>query len=213
MNIADRIQLLRKAKGISLEVLADQIGVSRQAVSKWESEQSMPDLEKIILLSDYFETTTDYLLKGVEPTKESEKTWSALWFTAAGTILNIIGLVLAIVIWFEVQRVYTLGIGLTLMLLGTGVFLTGQIFDGKDKLKAKRLFVQINIWILTFIPLSCCFNLLDGILGGFSGLLAPLPMLGNSFVTFALFWLFYFTLCIVTELAIAKAEHGTVMKS
>lgn len=37
MNIADRIQLLRKAKGISQEVLADQIGVSRQAVSKWES--------------------------------------------------------------------------------------------------------------------------------------------------------------------------------
>ena len=84
-----------------------------------------------------------------EPTKGSEKTWSALWFTAAGTILNIIGLILAIVIWFEVQRVYTLGIGLTLMLLGTGVFLTGQILDGKDKLKAKRLFLQINIWILT----------------------------------------------------------------
>ncbi len=207
MNIADRIQLLRKAKGISQEVLADQIGVSRQAVSKWESEQSMPDLEKIILLSDYFETTTDYLLKGVEPTKGSEKTWSALWFTAAGTILNIIGLILAIVIWFEVQRVYTLGIGLTLMLLGTGVFLTGQILDGKDRLKAKRLFLQINIWILTFIPLSCCFNLLDGLLGGFNGLLAPLPMLGNSFVTFALFWLFYFALCIVTELVIAKAEH------
>ena len=61
MNIADRIQLLRKAKGISQEVLADQIGVSRQAVSKWESEQSMPDLEKIILLSDYFETTTDQI--------------------------------------------------------------------------------------------------------------------------------------------------------
>ena len=47
MNIADRIQLLRKAKGISQEVLADQIGVSRQAVSKWESEQSMPDLKKL----------------------------------------------------------------------------------------------------------------------------------------------------------------------
>ena len=48
MTIADRIQNLRKTKGISQEELADNIGVSRQAVSKWESEQSTPDVEKII---------------------------------------------------------------------------------------------------------------------------------------------------------------------
>ena len=42
MNIADRILYLRKSKGISQEELADKVGVSRQAVSKWESEQSMP---------------------------------------------------------------------------------------------------------------------------------------------------------------------------
>lgn len=76
MSIGDRIQSLRKSKGISQEELADKIGVSRQAVSKWESEQSTPDIDKIILLSEYFETTTDYLLKGIEPTKQSEKKWS-----------------------------------------------------------------------------------------------------------------------------------------
>ena len=64
MNLADRIQQLRKRKGISQEELADRIGVSRQAVSKWESGQTSPDLEKIVLLSDYFEVSTDYLLKG-----------------------------------------------------------------------------------------------------------------------------------------------------
>lgn len=67
MNMADRIQYLRKSKGISQEELADKVGVSRQAVSKWESEQSTPDVEKIILLSDLFDVTTDYLLKGIEP--------------------------------------------------------------------------------------------------------------------------------------------------
>lgn len=67
MNIADRIQSLRKSKGISQEQLADVVGVSRQAVSKWESEQTIPDLEKIILMSEYFEVTTDYILKGIEP--------------------------------------------------------------------------------------------------------------------------------------------------
>ena len=64
MNIADRIQNLRKLRGISQEQLADRLGVSRQTISKWESEQSAPDMEKIILLSDYFEVTTDYLLNG-----------------------------------------------------------------------------------------------------------------------------------------------------
>ena len=67
MSMADRIQNLRKAKGISQEELADKIGVSRQAVSKWESEQSTPDIEKIISMSEIFEVTTDYILKGVEP--------------------------------------------------------------------------------------------------------------------------------------------------
>ncbi len=59
MNVADRIQNLRKIKGISQEQLAEAIGVSRQAVSKWESEQSTLDLDKIVLMSDFFDVTTD----------------------------------------------------------------------------------------------------------------------------------------------------------
>ena len=62
MNIADRIQYLRKQKGYSQEELADKVGVSRQAVSKWESEQTTPDLEKVIAMSELFEVTTDYIL-------------------------------------------------------------------------------------------------------------------------------------------------------
>ena len=54
------LQYLRKTKGLSQEDLADKIGVSRQAVSKWESEQSAPDdIEKIIIMSEIFEITTD----------------------------------------------------------------------------------------------------------------------------------------------------------
>lgn len=67
MNMADRIQYLRKTRGLSQEELADKVGVSRQAVSKWESEQSTPDIEKIIMMSELFEVTTDYILKGIEP--------------------------------------------------------------------------------------------------------------------------------------------------
>jgi transcriptional regulator with XRE-family HTH domain len=57
---------------MSQEELADAVGVSRQAVSKWESEQTAPDLEKVVIMSDIFEVTTDYLLKGIEPVKTDD---------------------------------------------------------------------------------------------------------------------------------------------
>ncbi len=63
MILADKIIRLRKKNGWSQEELADKMNVSRQAVSKWESTQSIPDLEKILQLSVLFGVTTDYLLK------------------------------------------------------------------------------------------------------------------------------------------------------
>ena len=63
MKLADKIILLRKQKVWSQEELAAQMDVSRQSVSKWESGASTPDIDKIILLSQIFDTTTDYLLK------------------------------------------------------------------------------------------------------------------------------------------------------
>ena len=72
MTIADRIQSLRKSKGMSQEELADAVGVSRQSVSKWESEQASPDLDKVVIMSELFEVTTDYLLKGIEPVKTDD---------------------------------------------------------------------------------------------------------------------------------------------
>lgn len=62
MILADKIITLRKANGWSQEELADQLNVSRQAVSKWESAGSIPDLDKIIKMSELFGVTTDSLL-------------------------------------------------------------------------------------------------------------------------------------------------------
>lgn len=63
MTTAEKIIKLRKRQGWSQEELADKMGVSRQAVSKWESGQALPDLEKLLQLSALFEVSTDYLLK------------------------------------------------------------------------------------------------------------------------------------------------------
>lgn len=63
MILADKITDLRKKNGWSQEELANQLGVSRQAVSKWESASSIPDLDKIIKMSSVFGVSTDFLLK------------------------------------------------------------------------------------------------------------------------------------------------------
>lgn len=63
MILADKIVRLRKKNGWSQEELAQKMNVSRQAVSKWESAQTVPELEKILQLGALFGVTTDYLLK------------------------------------------------------------------------------------------------------------------------------------------------------
>lgn len=63
MILADKIIRLRKKNGWSQEELAEKMQVSRQAVSKWESAQSIPDIERVLMLSGLFGVTTDYLLK------------------------------------------------------------------------------------------------------------------------------------------------------
>ena len=63
MILADKIIDLRKKAGWSQEELAEKLGVSRQSVSKWEGAQSIPDMNKILQLSDLFGVSTDYLLK------------------------------------------------------------------------------------------------------------------------------------------------------
>ena len=63
MILADKITEERKRNGWSQEELASQLGVSRQAVSKWESAGSVPDLQRILQLAQLFGVTTDYLLK------------------------------------------------------------------------------------------------------------------------------------------------------
>lgn len=60
MILADKIIEERKKNGWSQEELANKLGVSRQAVSKWESSGSIPDLQRILQMSELFGVTTDY---------------------------------------------------------------------------------------------------------------------------------------------------------
>jgi len=71
MSIGSRIQQLRKQRKMSQEELGERLEVTRQTVSKWELDQSTPDLDYISAISDLFEVTTDYLIKGEKNSEPS----------------------------------------------------------------------------------------------------------------------------------------------
>jgi len=63
MKFEEKLMAQRKKRGMSQEELADQLGVSRQAVSRWELGATLPDAPNLLKLSDLFEVTVDYLLR------------------------------------------------------------------------------------------------------------------------------------------------------
>ena len=191
MNIADRIQHLRKVKGISQEELADKIGVSRQAVSKWESEQTFPDVEKIILMSDFFDVATDYILKGIEPVSDDptpgKEKPNANIFSITGTAFNFIGIVASAMIWYEEQAAAATAMGIILLIMGCMIYGIGMtVADKTTTDKAKRFFWAINVWTVTFIPLSMLYNILFAARGP-----APYPIPADSYTKYILFWIVY----------------------
>lgn len=63
MEFGEKLRTLRREKGLSQEELAAMVGVSRQALSKWEAGQSRPELDKLLALSDVFSVTMDSLVR------------------------------------------------------------------------------------------------------------------------------------------------------
>lgn len=98
MDISKRIYELRKKKQVSQEELANNLNVSRQAVSKWESNQTLPDLDKVVLMSEFFGVSTDYILTGKDKSaeyvlstdKQMNKNWSA---KKLGILVSLVSLI------------------------------------------------------------------------------------------------------------------------
>lgn len=77
MNFNEKLIDLRKSRGLSQEELGAELHVSRQTVSKWESAQSYPDFQRLVLLSDYFGLTLDALVRDVDVQEVREKNWNS----------------------------------------------------------------------------------------------------------------------------------------
>ena len=63
MTFGEKLQKLRQKEGMSQDALAERLDVSRQAVSRWERDETMPETDKVVALADLFGVTTDYLLR------------------------------------------------------------------------------------------------------------------------------------------------------
>lgn len=73
MSIGTKLYELRKKKGLSQEEVADKLKVSRQTVSKWETDQSMPEFDKIVPICELYSITADELLTGIKKEEELEE--------------------------------------------------------------------------------------------------------------------------------------------
>ena len=147
MNISDRIQSLRKSKGITQEQLADAVGVSRQAVSKWEAEQSIPDLERVVAMAEYFDVTTDYLLRGIEPAPavEARPRANARTMCIIATVLGAAGLILGGGFYLEYQNWICVALILVFDLAAVTVWLL-------TKGERPRWFWRVNVWPIGALP-------------------------------------------------------------
>ena len=107
MTIGEKIALRRRTAGLSQEALAAQLGVSRQAVSRWETDESLPDTEKISQLCRIFGVSADDLLLDKPPETSASarpplplwRRWFRhvyLWMGAIGVLMALAGLIGAI---------------------------------------------------------------------------------------------------------------------
>lgn len=200
MNIADRIQSLRKARGISQEELADRVGVSRQAVSKWESEQSTPDLEKIIALSDFFGVTTDYILKGIEPVadqdqKSKEVVGRVLYISS--TAFVVMGLFCAFGGWYEKQSMEAVWGSMIIQAVGIAGYFIAKVLSNK---KAPFSVDWLNLMGIAFMPVSMLTGCIS-ILVFKQGWIGPYPM---GLFHILIFCLVFFTICAISFILIRK---------
>lgn len=80
MDLSQRLQELRKKEGYSQEQVAEMLGLSRQAISKWESGQGKPEIDNIIKLTEIYHVSADYILSGTDCVYVNNRNWDDMTF-------------------------------------------------------------------------------------------------------------------------------------
>ncbi|MEG3040773.1 MAG: helix-turn-helix transcriptional regulator [Clostridium sp.] len=199
MVFGEKLQSLRKLKGMSQEKLAAQLAVSRQAISKWELGESNPDLENIIQISNFFEVTTDYLLKdeqeigickSVEKRNGNDITSQILLISSVAFLA--IGLFCAFGGWYADQSAEAIWGGMIIQVVGIVGYFIGKIYS-QSKIPFVINFANLAIGL--FMPISVAISLLYGVI------ITPYP---TSSTTIPIFILAYTITIIVIYIILKK---------
>ncbi len=161
MNIGERIYELRRKNSMSQEDLAEKMNVSRQSISKWESSQSVPEVERIIQLSNIFNVSTDWILKGENSKKQKSQSNknNLKSVQTLSTALNYTGFVIGTFILFEKQAVWAVAVPIVFSILSLAIYFAvySDSENTDEKKQSLNTFIKLNIfifsfWILLFIP-------------------------------------------------------------
>lgn len=166
MTLSEKIAALRRRAGLSQEQLGERLGVSRQAVSRWEAGGAAPELDKIVQLSRLFGVTTDaLLLEEVDallpaPRESADRAENArrpgakdaaVRGRAVGLALLAGGLLAAALGWHAYRSPAAVWLGLALQLAGCALYEALALPDAAQR----RRFYAAGVWLLT--PVPCAF--------------------------------------------------------
>lgn len=186
MSFGEKLQNLRKAKGLSQYQLAMQLNVSRQTISKWELGASLPDVENIIEISRFFDTSIDYLLRddfqeGNEKienkSKKSTAVLSSTVLLMMSTAFMIVGLLISFSTWYDHQTSEAIVSGMIIQIVGAILYGIGKMLSKSTTILVSPL---LNVLLITLIPASVLSNLLVG------QSLAPYPTEKNAVLVFTI---------------------------
>lgn len=157
MTLGARIQACRRRTGLSQEQLAEHLHVSRQAVSKWELDESVPELDKALALCEVFDMTADELLRGKSaPHTPASSVWQRV-APACGLALVVLGLVYILAAWYEYQRATDIALGMAVQALGLIIQYSAGVFD---KAGGWRRLLRADFALCFFVPANLIVTLL-----------------------------------------------------
>lgn len=153
MLIGEKLLELRKKKGLSQEEVAQKLNVSRQTVSKWETDGSTPDFDKIIPICDLYEISTDELLRGIKQEdeivvdnieEENDKKNKKARGIATGIVLYITSI--AAIVGFSVVGVPVIGLVLFFIInaIATGIIVYSSIVYKRELTEEEKRIKHIN---------------------------------------------------------------------
>lgn len=175
MTFGEKLQILRKSRGWSQEQLAERIAVSRQAVSKWESEAAVPDTENVVELSKLFGVSTDYLLHddytgdGDIPAVKNREAELKKKRNREMVMMILIGCEALGFFWqlmgalvYNSHLIPLLGMTVHIVtIIGFEAGFRGQMrYSGQaqpdpEALDCRRVFYRVSVWLVSLFPITC----------------------------------------------------------